>query len=84
MGKQALDLSKLTLEERLELLEELLESLRRAPKLLSHSDAIRVEVDRKLDALFEEGPLGATWETVEALRSDAGRPLPPLPKIKPL
>jgi len=62
MGKPAIDLQSLTPEERLELLEELWDSL--TDDDLPLTRAQREELDRRLDSLDREGPRGIPWEEV--------------------
>lgn len=66
MGKAALDITRLTREEQLDLLDDLWESLGRSPGALPLSDAQRAELDRRLDELEAEGPVGLTWDEVVA------------------
>ena len=62
MGKPAIDLQSLTPEERLELLEELWDSLTDAD--LPLTQAQRDELDRRLDDLEQDGPRGIPWDEV--------------------
>ena len=64
MGKRDLDIASLTPEERLSLLEELWDSLAAAPEALRLTPAQRVELDRRLDDLDAEGPVGIPWDEV--------------------
>jgi len=50
--------------ERLQLLEELWESLSATPEALPLTFAQREELDRRLDDLDREGPIGIPWEEV--------------------
>jgi len=69
MGMVAIaDLSR---EERLRLLEELWESLCVTPDAIPLTDAQREELDRRLDELDRDGPVGIPWEDV--LRRIRGR-----------
>ncbi len=56
MGKPALDISKLTVEEKLDLIDELWRSL--TPEDLPLEPDLRAEFDRRLDRLEREGPVG--------------------------
>lgn len=58
------DIEKLSPEERLELLEQLWDSLSHAPDGVPITDAQREELDRRLDELDREGPSGIPWEEV--------------------
>jgi putative addiction module component (TIGR02574 family) len=65
-----IDIDKLTREERLELLEQLWDSLTPTPEMLPLTSAQREELDRRLDELDLEGPVGIPVEQVlERLRS---------------
>jgi putative addiction module component (TIGR02574 family) len=66
MGKAALDVTRLSRDEQLDLLDDLWASLGRDPEALPLSDAQRVELDRRLDELETEGPVGLTWDEVVA------------------
>ena len=58
----AIDIAKLSPEERLELLEELWDSL--SPESVPITEAQREELDRRLDELDREGPVGIPWNDV--------------------
>jgi putative addiction module component (TIGR02574 family) len=64
MAKPALDLTKLTADEKLELIDELWISIE--PEEFPLSVEQRAELNRRLDRLDEEGPVGVPWETVRA------------------
>ncbi|MGK4006512.1 addiction module protein [Sorangium sp. So ce1036] len=64
MGKPALDLSKLTAEEKLDLIDDLWRSL--SSDDLPLSSELRAELDRRLERLDREGPIGVPWEDVRA------------------
>jgi putative addiction module component (TIGR02574 family) len=66
MGTPALDVSRLSREEQFDLLDRLWEALGRDPKALPLSEAQRAELDRRLDDLEAEGPVGLTWDEVVA------------------
>lgn len=63
-GKPALNINDLSIEERLQLLEQLWESLREKPGAVPLTDAQRKELDRRLDDLERDGPEGISWEEV--------------------
>jgi putative addiction module component (TIGR02574 family) len=69
VAKPALDLSHLTAEEKLELIDELWRSL--GPADLVLSPELKAELDRRLDRIDREGPNGVPWEQVrgEMIRS---------------
>lgn len=64
MSKPALNLDGLSPEERLQLIEELWDSLSEKPKDVPLTDAQREELDRRLDDLDRSGPEGIPWEEV--------------------
>jgi len=64
MARPALDISALTPAERLQLVEELWESLCDTSEAVPLTEAQRTELDRRLDDLEEEGPTGIPWDEV--------------------
>jgi len=66
MAKAALDLDALSTDERLNLLEDLWESLSKNPAALPLTDAQRAQLDRRLDDLEQDGATGIPWEDVLA------------------
>jgi putative addiction module component (TIGR02574 family) len=58
----ALDIGALTPDERLDLLERLWDSLVSQPEALPLLEAQRAELDRRLDDLEREGPVGIPWD----------------------
>jgi putative addiction module component (TIGR02574 family) len=64
MGKPALDLSKLTAEEKLDLIDDRWRSF--SPDDLALNSDLGAELDRRLDRLDREGPNGIAWEDVFA------------------
>ena len=64
MSKRGLDIASLTPEERLDLLEELWDSLGATPEAIPLTEAQRAELDRRLDDLEREGPVGIPWDEV--------------------
>jgi putative addiction module component (TIGR02574 family) len=64
----AIDIAKLSPEERLELLEKLWDSL--SAESIPMTDAQEEELDRRLDELDREGPVGIPWnEVIERIRN---------------
>ena len=59
-----IDIANLSLEERLRLLDELWESLSQTAEAIPLTSAQREELDRRLDELECEGPVGIPWEDV--------------------
>jgi len=64
MARPALDIAKLTPAERLQLVEELWDSLCDTPEAVPLSETQRAELDRRLDDLEREGPTGIPWDDV--------------------
>ncbi len=64
MSKPALDIAALSPEERLNLLEQLWDSLAVQPEAVPLTQAQRAELDRRLDDLEAEGPVGIPWDEV--------------------
>ena len=64
MSKQTVDIAALTPEERLGLLEQLWDSLAEHSEAVPLTDAQRAELDRRLDDLDQEGPVGIPWDEV--------------------
>ena len=59
-----IDIAALSREERLQLLENLWDSLSIAPEALPLTEAQRLELDRRLDELDRDGPVGSPAEEV--------------------
>jgi putative addiction module component (TIGR02574 family) len=72
MGKAAIDITRLTRDEQLALLDDLWSELGRDPSALPLTEAQREDLDRRLDELEAEGPVGVSWE--EAVRQIRSRP----------
>lgn len=64
MGKPALDLSKLTADEKIDLIEDLWRSLSSEELVLTPE--LCAELDRRLERLDRDGPIGIPWEDVRA------------------
>jgi putative addiction module component (TIGR02574 family) len=64
MSNREVDIASLTPEERLDLLEELWNSLTTTQQDIPLTDAQRAELDRRLDELEAEGPVGIPWDEV--------------------
>jgi len=67
MASPALDLTALTPSEKLELIDEIWGSF--GPEDFPLDDAQRAELDRRLETLDRNGPVGASWESVRAKMS---------------
>ena len=63
MGQSAIDISALSPEERLELLERLWDSL--DPEEVPLTEAQRAELKRRVDRMERDGAPGRTWDEVE-------------------
>lgn len=69
MNRPDIDISALTVEERLRLVEQLWDSLAATPEAVPVTGAQRAELDRRLDEVERDGGIGASWdEVVERLR----------------
>jgi putative addiction module component (TIGR02574 family) len=64
MSQRRIDMASLTVDERLDLLEQVWESLSATPDDVPITDAQREELDRRLDDLEREEPVGLTWADV--------------------
>lgn len=64
MARPAIDLTQLSVDEKLDLIDELWSSL--APEDMSIGPELRQELDRRLDRLDRDGPNGRHWEDVRA------------------
>lgn len=60
----AIDIARLSPDERLELIEELWESLSDTPENVPVTGLQRAELDRRLDELDRDGPVGIPWDEV--------------------
>jgi putative addiction module component (TIGR02574 family) len=66
MAKLEIDISKLSPEERLDLIEELWDSLSADPARIPLTEAQADELDRRLAEMEQDDSLGIPWETVLA------------------
>ena len=70
MSKPALNITDLSPEERLRLIEELWDSLTDKPEAVPLTNAQREALDRRLDDLERSGPKGIPWdEVLQQIRS---------------
>ena len=70
MSRSSVDIAALTPEERLDLLEQLWDSLTPTPDAVPLTEVQRAELDRRLDDLDREGPIGVSWdEMLDRVRS---------------
>jgi putative addiction module component (TIGR02574 family) len=73
MSKPEVDIAGLSAEERLNLLERLWDSLAVTPESIPLTKPQREELDRRLDALDAEGPVGIPWDEVLSRIRNCGR-----------
>jgi putative addiction module component (TIGR02574 family) len=66
MAKLEIDINKLSPDERLDLIEELWDSLCADPLKIPLTDAQAKELDRRLDEMEKDTTLGIPWENVLA------------------
>ena len=66
MSTSEFDIASLTPSERLDLLERLWDSLSLVPDDIPLTETQSAELDRRIDALDREGPVGVSWD--EAMR----------------
>lgn len=59
-----IDITKLSPEDRLRLLEQLWDSFSATPDAVPVTDSQFEELDRRLDELDREGPAGISWDEV--------------------
>ncbi|MCI0622941.1 MAG: addiction module protein [Acidobacteria bacterium] len=64
MPNSDIDISRLTPEEPLDLIEELWESLHADSQLIGLTQAQETELDRRLDEMEHDGADGIPWEQV--------------------
>jgi putative addiction module component (TIGR02574 family) len=73
MSKPEVDIAGLSAEERLSLLERLWDSLAATPEAIPLTELQREELDRRLDELDAEGPVGIPWDEVLSRIRNRGR-----------
>lgn len=66
MAKPEIDINKLSPQERLDLIEELWDSLSEDPSSIPLTNAQAKELDRRLDEMDKDSTLGIPWDTVLA------------------
>ena len=66
MAKLEIDINKLSPEERLDLIEELWDSLSEDPANIPLTEAQAKELDRRLEEMDKDSSLGIPWDTVMA------------------
>lgn len=64
MARPAIDVSKMTAEEKLDLIDELWQSLQ--PEDFALTDTQRAELDRRFDRIDRDGMQGVPWHRVRA------------------
>jgi len=60
------DVLELSLAERIQLVEDIWDSIASVPNAVSLTDAQRQELDRRLEAARKDPEAGSPWEDVEA------------------
>lgn len=66
------DLLELSISERIQLVEDLWDSIAAVPEALPLSEAQKQELDRRLDAYHQDPDAGSPWELVkERIRKGA-------------
>jgi len=71
MGRPNINISDVSTDERLALIEELWDSVAAKPGELILTDAQRAELDRRLEEMDRDDTLGAPWD--EAVSEIRGR-----------
>lgn len=66
MGNGAVDISRMTREEQLELLDQLWQEVGRDPQALPLTPEQHDDLDRRLDSLEAEGHVGIPWDELVA------------------
>jgi putative addiction module component (TIGR02574 family) len=64
MAKPAIDLAALTPDEKFELIDDLWGSLK--PEDFALTGEQQAELDRRLDRVGRDGPIGTSWDDVRA------------------
>jgi putative addiction module component (TIGR02574 family) len=64
MARPNLNIKELTKDERLDLIEELWDSLAATPSEIALTDAQRKELDRRLEEMDRDDNLGIPWDEV--------------------
>lgn len=73
MSKPAINVGDLSPEERLQMIEEMWDSLSEQPGSVPLTDAWRQELNRRLDDLERSGPEGIPWgEVLEQICNHPG------------
>ena len=62
MATPHIDIGRLSLDERLRLVERLWESLAEAPQSIPMTPPQRAELDRRLDSIDRDGAMGIPWD----------------------
>lgn len=73
MRKPEVDIAALTADGRLGLLEQAVGQLASTPETIPLTEAQREELDRRLDDLDAEGPVGIPWDEVLSRIRNRGR-----------
>ena len=62
MATPQIDIGRLSLDERLRLVERLWESLAETPQSIPLTPPQRAELDRRLDSIGRDGAIGIPWD----------------------
>jgi putative addiction module component (TIGR02574 family) len=73
MATPQIDIGRLSLDERLRLVEQLWESLAEAPHSIPLTPPQRAELDRRLDTIDRDGATGIPWDEMVTRIRTTGR-----------
>ena len=73
MATPQIDIGRLSLDERLRLVEQLWESLVEAPHSIPLTPLQRAELDRRLDTIDRDGATGIPWDEMVTRIRTTGR-----------
>ena len=73
MATPQIDIGRLSLDERLRLVEQLWESLAEAPHWIPLTPPHRAELDRRLDTIDRDGATGIPWDEMVTRIRTTGR-----------
>ncbi|MBM3494486.1 MAG: addiction module protein [Armatimonadetes bacterium] len=73
MATPHIDIGRLSVDERLRLVERLWESLAENPHSIPLTPSQRAELDRRLDSIDRDGAIGIAWDDMVARLRTTGR-----------
>jgi putative addiction module component (TIGR02574 family) len=73
MATPQIDIGRLSLDERLRLVERLWESLAATPQSIPLTPPQRAELDRRLDSIGRDGAVGIPWDEMVTRLRTTGR-----------